>query len=894
MWTEQHLQLILDAIPVRLIYFDTNMNIKWANKMAVEWSGLDHVQLENCRCHEILFNKQHTPCRECPVEKAIKTGQPQTGEITCPDGRTWLVQGYPVRDDCGGTMGIAEVTTEITLRKQMEEALSWEVKVNSAIAELSGKFLSSVDIDDIPYIILERGKLLTDSAYGFVGYIDPRTGNLILPTLTRDIWNICEVSNKDIVFKKFGGLFGWVLENKKPLITNSPGKDPRSTGTPPGHIPIHRFISAPALMDGKLLGIVSMANSNRDYTERDLALIERLAGLYAIAIYRKRGEKALQKSNEKLELKVARRTDELNDVNKQLLLELEERKRTEENLRSARQLFLDIINFLPDPTFVVDHQKNVIAWNKAMEEMTGVKQGEINNKGIYSYSIPFYGSARPLLIDFIFSGAIEENQYMYDYIDKKGSTLFAETYSPQAYNGKGAYLWVSASPLYDNQGNLAGAIETMRDITERRRMETQLKYLATHDSLTNIPNRHSLEENLNRAVGKARRGEKSALLFIDLDNFKIVNDILGHSAGDEILITLVNILKNNLQEGDLLFRFGGDQFAVLLEGITSDGAGATAEKLRRVIDESELCLTMRQTCFSMTISIGIVMVDGTLDCQKLLAYADAALNKAKEGGRNRTAFLETDQDITLRLYETNKIAGLIKSALKENRFVLFFQPVVRFGDGKVTHHETLLRLRKKNGELIMPGRFIPVAERYGLMSRVDRWVVQSSLNALNEFDNLKLFINLSGTSLGDDTLLELIETTIKKSGLNPSRIGFEITETAAVKDMTKAEHWIRRIKSLGCSFALDDFGIGFSSFSYLRMLPVDYLKIDGTFIRNIDTDSTHLALVRAMNTIANALGKKTIAEFVENKNVLEMLKEVGIDYGQGYYLGKPSPLPLDL
>jgi EAL domain-containing protein (putative c-di-GMP-specific phosphodiesterase class I) len=238
--------------------------------------------------------------------------------------------------------------------------------------------------------------------------------------------------------------------------------------------------------------------------------------------------------------------------------------------------------------------------------------------------------------------------------------------------------------------------------------------------------------------------------------------------------------------------------------------------------------------------------------------------------------------------------SLIKSALKNDHFILYFQPVIKVSDGSIVHHEMLLRLQEPGGELIMPNNFIPVAERFGLMPQVDRWVVLSALNALKKFPDLEPFINLSGLSLAEENLLEFIEKSIIESGVDPTRIGFEITETTAVKDMDRAERWIRRLKNLGCRFALDDFGIGFSSFSYLRLLPVDYLKIDGSYIRNMNKDATHKSLVKAINAVAHALGKKTIAEFVENEEIMKSLSALKIDFGQGYHLGKPIPAPVGL
>ena len=285
------------------------------------------------------------------------------------------------------------------------------------------------------------------------------------------------------------------------------------------------------------------------------------------------------------------------------------------------------------------------------------------------------------------------------------------------------------------------------------------------------------------------------------------------------------------------------------------------------------------------------MIDGAFDAHKILSSADSALYIAKDGGRNRVSFIQPDEDTVAKLSKTNQLVTQIKNALREDNFIIYFQPVISMDGERIMHHEVLLRLRDQDGKIILPGQFIPVAERFGLMPQIDRWVVQSTLAALLQYPDLRPFINLSGTSLGDEALLEFIEKSIQESGADPSRIGFEITETAAVKDVTLAKKWIRRFKNLGCRFALDDFGIGFSSFSYLRFLPVDYLKIDGTYIRDMDKDFTHRALVKAMNAVAHALGKKTIAEFVENKEVMKSLQELQVDYGQGYYIGKPGPHP---
>ncbi len=574
-----------------------------------------------------------------------------------------------------------------------------------------------------------------------------------------------------------------------------------------------------------------------------------------------------------------------------VIIDITQRKKAEKVLQAAQQQLLDIIESLPDPTFVIDQHKKVIAWNLAIEKMTGIKKEEMLGKGNYCYGIPFYGYPRPLLCDFFWPG--NKDYPPYQKLKKEGNTLIAEEYVPALNNGKGAYLWATASPLFDGKGRLVGAIETLRDITEQNRMKEQLQYLATHDSLTGIPNRYSLLENLRRAVAKAKRGQISALLLIDLDNFKLINDTLGHPSGDDYLITLTSILKSNLREGDLLARLGGDEFAVLLEGTTEEEAKTVAEKLRSIIEESELCLVTHKTCFNLTISIGVTMIDGTIDAPKILSYADSALYTAKKAGRNKVSFYQQSPDqLNHKVTETHYLVNLIKHGLKEDRFIPMFQPIYELKNNKISHYEVLIRLKDNQGQLILPGRFIHVAERFGLIAQIDRWVVEASLSTLKKYSQLKLFINISGISLSDESLLEFIEEKVHQSGINPERLGFEITENSAVRDLVRAENWIRRLKKLGCRFALDDFGIGFSSFYYLRYLPVDLLKIDGSFIQNLDEDSTNLALVQAINNVAQSLGKKTIAEFVENESIVRILTNLDIDYGQGYYFGKPEPYPM--
>lgn len=441
--------------------------------------------------------------------------------------------------------------------------------------------------------------------------------------------------------------------------------------------------------------------------------------------------------------------------------------------------------------------------------------------------------------------------------------------------------------LMESFDEMAAQLESVSN--QQKRQQQQLSFLATHDQLTGLPNRRLFEHALKRAVAYARRGSQSAFLFMDLDNFKFVNDTLGHSAGDKVLISLIELLQKLIRPKDLLARFGGDEFALLLEQRTSiEDARVIAEQMCRSVEEFRF--TLDGQSFHLGLSIGIVSIDGAHSPGVLLSQADTAMYNAKRHGRNRVAIFRSEDDAMIRLSQASKWATRIKDALKEDRFILYFQPVVRLNNDQIAHYEALIRLRSENGELIFPEAFIPAAEQFGLMPQLDRWVMEHVIKTLEEHQEIRLFMNLSSYSLADEALLKDIEDYLVQHGIEPDRLGFEITETALVQDLVLAELWIRRLKILGCQFALDDFGAGFNSFLYLRKLPVNQLKIDGLFIRTLGDEPTQRTLVEAMHELAQALGIETVAEFVETQEIVEILRDVGITYGQGFYLGRPEVL----
>jgi diguanylate cyclase (GGDEF)-like protein/PAS domain S-box-containing protein len=454
----------------------------------------------------------------------------------------------------------------------------------------------------------------------------------------------------------------------------------------------------------------------------------------------------------------------------------------------------------------------------------------------------------------------------------------------------------SAAPIRDRIGNIIGAVMVFHDVSKESRLFRKLSYQASHDTLTGLINRREFENRLVTALDDAHNhpDHTHALLYLDLDQFKVVNDTFGHTAGDELLRQIADAVQANIRSTDIVARLGGDEFGILLERCTEDRAVEVAEAIRVAIEAHRF--NWQDAFTSARCSIGVVMVSKeSPDVASVMSSADVACYSAKDMGRNQI-HLYQDSDASMR-HEEMKWVSRITSAVEENRFELFYQPIV--GIGKTNgnsrgHYELLLRMRDENGDLVGPDQFIPAAERYNLMSTLDRWVIRQSLSQLADRNpeakeaHFTLAINLSGTSLSEDRFLEFVIDELKKQKLPDGAICFEITETAAISNLSRVIHFMQALKKLGCKFSLDDFGSGLSSFTYLKNLPVDYLKIDGQFIRNVAEDSVDESMVKAINQVGQAMGIETIAERVESKEVLDKLSELGIEFAQGYYIARPT------
>jgi diguanylate cyclase (GGDEF)-like protein/PAS domain S-box-containing protein len=454
----------------------------------------------------------------------------------------------------------------------------------------------------------------------------------------------------------------------------------------------------------------------------------------------------------------------------------------------------------------------------------------------------------------------------------------------------------SAAPIRDRIGNVIGAVMVFHDVSKESRLFRKLSYQASHDTLTGLINRREFENKLVSALDEARNGPENthALLYLDLDQFKVVNDTFGHTAGDELLRQITEVVQANIRSTDIVARLGGDEFGILLERCTEERAVEVAEAIRGAVEAHRF--NWKEAFTSARCSIGVVMVSkDSADVASIMSSADVACYSAKDMGRNQI-HLYQDSDASMR-HEEMKWVSRITNAVEEDRLELFYQPIVGIGKDNGScrgHYELLLRMRDEKGDLVGPDQFIPAAERYNLMSTLDRWVIHQALSQLADRNpeaeeaHFTLAINLSGTSLSEDRFLEFVIDELKKQKLPQGAICFEITETAAISNLSRVIHFMQALKKLGCKFSLDDFGSGLSSFTYLKNLPVDYLKIDGQFIRNVAEDSVDESMVKAINEVGQAMGIETIAERVESKEVIDKLSELGVKFAQGYYIARPT------
>jgi diguanylate cyclase (GGDEF)-like protein/PAS domain S-box-containing protein len=453
-------------------------------------------------------------------------------------------------------------------------------------------------------------------------------------------------------------------------------------------------------------------------------------------------------------------------------------------------------------------------------------------------------------------------------------------------------IWAQLKISYSTKiGKSSTYTICLDNITERRKSQEQLNYLATHDSLTGLYNRHFFEATIDQlATHAANNHVQHGLIYLDIDHFKVINDTLGHHKGDEILREISLLMSKRVLAPNTLCRLGGDEFAILLHDSSAKKMLLFAKEIQQII--SEFSFQAQEQRINLGCSVGLTLIDGSSEATEVyLMRADIALYVAKGRGRNLIHLYDPADNESDELRQRINISQKIRKAITEDRMVLYFQPIFDIKKGKISYYEALIRLKEVGGEIVMPGEFIPALEAAGEMHLLDRWIIKLAMRTLQQHPELnQIAINLSAQAFRDESLVPSILESLKITGVNPKRLTFELTESASLSNLKITQRVIDDLHKLGCSFSVDDFGSGFSSFAYLKNLPADYIKLDGSFIQNLHKDKIDQTLVKAIIQVIQALGKKAVAEFVENEEILTILKGMGIDYVQGYHIGRPVPV----
>lgn len=571
-----------------------------------------------------------------------------------------------------------------------------------------------------------------------------------------------------------------------------------------------------------------------------------------------------------------------------MIRDITERRRIEQQLHQEKMLAQVTLASIGDGVITTGPDSRIWYINPVAEKLTGWERAEATGRSlddVYRLFDEISGAALGNPVTALL------RRYRQPRTTQEGVGL-----TLRRRDGRDVAIQDAVAPIRDDESRIIGAVLTFRDVTVNRRLARELSHQAAHDTLTGLANRAEFELRVAAilALPLAERGEQ-VLCYMDLDQFKIVNDTCGHAAGDELLRQLSKLFQARIRSTDVLARLGGDEFGLLLTGCHLEEALPIVDGMRAQVEEFRF--SWEGKTFAIGVSIGLVQIAPGETLGRLLSAADSACYAAKDAGRNRIHIYQADDEQLLERRGEMLWVNRIRQALDEDLLRLYVQRIMPVaGTTSSPSFEVLVRMLGDDGSVIPPGAFMPAAERYALATAIDRWVVGNFLAWVGDYcrrqpDNQGSFsINLSAASLGEDSFLEFVLVTLARHSVPPKCICFEITETSAIANLSRAVVFMQRLRSIGCRFALDDFGSGLSSFAYLKTLPVDFLKIDGVFIKDIETDPIARAMVSAINTIGHEMGLLTVAEFVESEGILRCLQELGVDYAQGYHLGRPQPL----
>jgi len=551
-----------------------------------------------------------------------------------------------------------------------------------------------------------------------------------------------------------------------------------------------------------------------------------------------------------------------------------------QSLTRAKDRYLALYDDNPTMVFNLSDSGLILSVNLTGAKQLGLTVEELQNCSVF---------------DFIHPNDLPIMHALVEHCLESPLFVHKQEFRQVCYDGR--IIWVrAAARVFENENRQNSLLVVCEDVTEAHDLSDKVAYQASHDSLTGLANRSEFDRHINELVTLVQTDKtEHALCYLDLDQFKVVNDTCGHLAGDELLRQLGDLLRKNIRRYDFVARLGGDEFGLLMYNCTLGEAFHACEKIRDMIRDYRFGWEDRS--FTVGVSIGVSSVNETSgNAVDLLKEADAACYRAKDKGRNRVhVFSPDDEELALRHGEMQWVSK-IQQGLDQHSFCLYGQPIISVsGPDEGLHFEALVRYRDDKGQIIPPGAFLSAAERYNLVSALDRMVISYLFewlaNKPSFLDKLSICsINLSGVSLSDESMLEFITEQFSLWAIPTQKICFEVTETAAIANLISATKFINHLRARGCLFSLDDFGSGLSSFAYLKNLPVDFIKIDGLFVKDIADDKVDFAMVRAINEVGHIMGKKTIAEFVENEQIFNLLKELGVNYAQGYGIGMPVPL----
>ncbi|MCW9014783.1 MAG: EAL domain-containing protein [Gammaproteobacteria bacterium] len=560
-------------------------------------------------------------------------------------------------------------------------------------------------------------------------------------------------------------------------------------------------------------------------------------------------------------------------------------RQTSNELFQQKELAQFTLRSIGDAVISTDENGNIRYLNPVAEKMLGWTAEEIRGKPLRDYLHIINGLTRipePNPIDI----CLQEMRV----VGLNDNTILVHK------DGKEYGIEDSAAPIRNHDGEAVGAVMVFYESCSTPSENHMLSYHASHDSLTRLINRREYERRLTELLTRSKNsGEQHALCYLDLDQFKIVNDTCGHMAGDKLLRQVTYLFQSKVRDEDVLARLGGDEFGLLLENCAMKDAIHIAEGLRKVVKEFRF--VWENKTFEISVSIGVVPITAdSASPAEILSDADAACFAAKDKGRNCIQVFEPGNIELARRHGEMQWVSRITEALEKDLFTLYSQSIMPLDKTAPEHIEILIRMLDQNGEIIPPMAFIPAAERYNLMQDIDHWVIRNSFATINKLfqdsssSNTVFNINLSGASLGQKDLTNFIRSELDKYGIPPASICFEITETAAISNFEQAMELINNLHQIGFLFALDDFGSGLSSFGYLKNMPVDFLKIDGQLIQGIESDPVAFGMIEAIHRVGQIMGIKTIAEYVSNETILEKLRLLGVDYAQGFAISKPQPL----